>query len=396
MNDGMVDELDLLLNQFWILKQDNEKNFYAVRKKLKELREFSNMKLGCDIISNNKLIKLEKIPIQGLDTFQIEEFDHPLDYVLFTTILLYLEEKGIQEQFILSNLTEYITNFLSTIEGKLKPDWLKYKDRKSLQDVTEYCIKLGLIKEIDHTNESYADNIEAEALYENTGVSHYVIRQFKFDVLSCNTAEDFLELEKLELDPINYKRYQTYRGLMFYPNVVLDEMDKDTATYMKNMRGRIAEDIEKYMDGDLILSKNMYAVSVSPSQGKDVFPNYRKGLSDLALLVNSYLEEFEDFIKDDKLLLTKEETEKLFRRILEENKDYFSKEYREGKFEYFMESVTSYMQAYRLLKIDSEGNFLFYPICFLMSGYYKKEEKQKEVELFEMLSLDLEDDNGTL
>ena len=200
MNDQIVEELNLLLNNFWILKKEKESEFYQIRGKLKELREFANNKLGCDIICNSKLIKLEKLPILVESTFQIEEFDNPLDYVLFVALLIYLEDKGLQDQFILSNLTEFITNFLSTVEGSIKPDWLKYKDRKSMTDVMKFAVSLGLFKIIDGNGERYAEDGTAEVLYENLATSHYVMRQFKFDISDCVLPEDFLNQERLELD----------------------------------------------------------------------------------------------------------------------------------------------------------------------------------------------------
>ncbi len=390
MNDQIVEELNLLLNNFWILKKEKESEFYQIRGKLKELREFANNKLGCDIICNSKLIKLEKLPILVESTFQIEEFDNPLDYVLFVALLIYLEDKGLQDQFILSNLTEFITNFLSTVEGSIKPDWLKYKDRKSMTDVMKFAVSLGLFKIIDGNGERYAEDGTAEVLYENLATSHYVMRQFKFDISDCVLPEDFLNQERLEMDAIDFKRFQTYRGLIFYPNVVLDEIDEDTAVYMKNMRVRISEDMEKYLESELILTQNMFALSVNNGNSKDLFPNYRKSISDIALLVLSYLESFHNQVVHDKLTLTRLEIEKLFLKIHEENKEYFSKEYREGKLENFIQEVLNYMESYRLISCD-ENHVTFYPISFLMQGKYQKKEEINEDVAYELFTLDLEE-----
>ena len=81
-NSPVALELELLLNNYWILKDERPKDYYRIKNKLRDLREFSNNKLGCDIYCNNKLIKLEKIPITR-DTYKIEQFDNVLDYVIF-------------------------------------------------------------------------------------------------------------------------------------------------------------------------------------------------------------------------------------------------------------------------------------------------------------------------
>lgn len=323
----MVEELNELLDNFWILKESNSKSYYKIKKHLKELRDIANNKLGCDIICNSKLIKLEKLPIKISNTYKIEAFDEQLDYVIFTSLLLFLEDKGMDDQFVLSSFTEYITNILSSVEGSLKPDWNKYKDRKSLVDVLKYATNLGIIRLRDGNDAKYADDKSAEALYENTTLSHFVIRNFKFDIFDCQTPKDFLEKEAFDLDEINKKRYMAYRGLLFYPNIILSEVEDSTSQYIRNMRGRIKEDIEKYVNGEFILSKNMGFISTLFSQNKELFPNYRKVLSDIVLLINSYLEDYEpndlDFIE-----FTTYDFKKLLKQIHEENKNYFSKEYR--------------------------------------------------------------------
>lgn len=94
--NNFKEEMDLLLNNFWISKKDNKESYYKVKNKLSFLREISN-KLGCDIICNNKIIKLEKIPYTIDKTYNIYEFDEKLDYVLFVCILLFLQDKGLDE-----------------------------------------------------------------------------------------------------------------------------------------------------------------------------------------------------------------------------------------------------------------------------------------------------------
>ena len=159
---------------------------------------------------------------------------------------------------------------------------------------------------------------------------------------------------------------------------------------MKNMRVRISEDMEKYLESELILTQNMFALSVNNGNSKDLFPNYRKSISDIALLVLSYLESFHNQVVHDKLTLTRLEIEKLFLKIHEENKEYFSKEYREGKLENFIQEVLNYMESYRLISCD-ENHVTFYPISFLMQGKYQKKEEINEDVAYELFTLDLEE-----
>ncbi len=388
MNSYPVKELDLLLNNFWIVKENNPAEYYKIKNKLKELREFANNKLGCDIYCNNKLIKLEKNPI-NYEIYKIEEFDNQLDYVLYTVLLIFLEDKGLDEQFILSNFTEFATNILTSISAKIKPDWKKYKDRKSIVDVLKYAEKLGIIRLRDGNDAKYADDEEYEALYENTTLSHYVFRNFKFDVFKCQTPKDFLEAEKEELDSLNYKRYIIYRGLLFYPSIIYDDLDNEAVQYLKNFRYRVNEDINHYYESELILSKNTAFISCEGTKERNLFPNYRKSLSDIVLLVNYYVWQDTKKAVNDKIKLTKLEFKNLLTKIHSEHSKYFSKEYRETTIIKFLEEIVKYMKDFNLLKENTEY-YIFNPVTYLIKGIYPNQTTEKEEKNYELLSLDLD------
>ena len=55
-------ELEILLNRRWILKSEDKELYYRVRDAVGEIRKYVTDKLGCQIIDNSLLIKLEKIP----------------------------------------------------------------------------------------------------------------------------------------------------------------------------------------------------------------------------------------------------------------------------------------------------------------------------------------------
>lgn len=395
MNERVVDEFNLLLNNYWILKEDDPSIYYKIKKQLKILRDIANNKLGCDIICNNKLIKLEKLPIKVSNTYKIEEFDEQLDYVLFMCLLLFLEDKGLDEQFILSSFSEYVTNILAPINGPIKPDWNKYKDRKSMVDVMRYATNLGIIRLRDGNDARYADDRTVEALYENTTLSHYIVRNFKFDIFSCKTIDDFIFYEKEEMDALNKKRYMAYRGLIYYPNILLDEMEIEVSQYIKNMRGRISEDIERYLEGELIFSKNMAFISLEATTDKDLFPNYRRVISDIVLLVNSYLNSYE-LNDNDTLEMTKYDFKKLLIKVHEDNSKYFSKEFREMNINKFMDVIINYMESFDLLK-DMDDTIIFNPVCYLINGKYPEiKEEIEETPNYDLFSMLEEEYDGAI
>ena len=389
MNNSYSYELDLLLNNYWIVKEERPKDYYRLKNKLKDLREFASSKLGCDIYCNNKLIKLEKIPI-STDVYKIEEFDKQVDYVIFTCLLLFLEDKGLDDQFILSNFTEFVTNITASLSGIIKPDWKKYKDRKSVVDVLKYAVNLKIIRLRDGNDTKYADDESYEALYENTGLSRYVLRNFKFDVFSCLTPEDFLIKEKETLDILNYKRYVTYRGLFFYPSIILDEIDKEASQYLKNMRYRINEDVEKILESELIITKNTAFISMEGTKERDLFPNMRKSISDIVLLINSYLWSEERNIENDKIKLNKLEFKNILMKVHEENNQFFSKEYREAAPSKFISQIVAYMSEFKLLK-ETEEYYIINPVTCLIKGTYPSPKEESEEKNYEILSFDFDE-----
>lgn len=53
-------ELETLLNRRWILKSEDKELYYKIRDAVGEIRKYSTDKLGCQIIDNSLLVKMEK------------------------------------------------------------------------------------------------------------------------------------------------------------------------------------------------------------------------------------------------------------------------------------------------------------------------------------------------
>lgn len=377
------EELELLLNNFIVTKENNRDDYYRIKSKIKRLREFTTTKLGCDIIINSSIIKLEKIPSMVDNTFKIEEFDSVKDYCFLVLVIMFLEDKAIDEQFILSNLINFIENTIATIQTKeLSIDFKDYSTRKSLVDVLKYMIKLGTIKLIDGNDNLFKESIDNEVLYENTGISHYIIRQFKDDIFSFNEAVDFLNTSSTE-DDLSKKRYFTYRSLLFYPNFNYADFDDDIHNYFINYRSRISSDLKDLLDGDLLIYNNVALLTTTEKSSRLTFPNSRKVLHDIVLLVNDYI-----INEKDTLNLEKFEFEQLLIKVHKENNKYFSKEFREMRENNFFEIIKGTMEKFKLLKI--EGNvYKFSPVIYLISGNYP-EEKGNGNDAFEQLSIEME------
>ena len=127
--DNKTKELEYLLNNFWCVKEQNPDIYYSLKNNLDYYKDFIQNKLGSRLIVNDRFIKLEKIPSLPKSYMGIMEFTDPIEYNILFIILLFLEDKPKLEQFILSNLIEFIRTKAISLKLDNLPDWNKYHHR---------------------------------------------------------------------------------------------------------------------------------------------------------------------------------------------------------------------------------------------------------------------------
>ena len=57
-------ELEVLLNQRWVLKSENKELYYQLRDAIGDIRKYASDKLGCQVTENALMVKMEKIPVK--------------------------------------------------------------------------------------------------------------------------------------------------------------------------------------------------------------------------------------------------------------------------------------------------------------------------------------------
>lgn len=67
------------------------------------VKKFLMEKLGYQVIVNPYLVKVEKMPATPENWMGIQEFTRKIEYVFFCMILMFLEEKEAEEQFVLQS-----------------------------------------------------------------------------------------------------------------------------------------------------------------------------------------------------------------------------------------------------------------------------------------------------
>lgn len=195
--------LEILLERRWILKSREKELYYQIKDELGTVKKFLMEKLGYQVIVNPYLVKVEKMPATPENWMGIQEFTRKIEYVFFCMILMFLEEKEAEEQFVLSELTEYI-------QGQYREeqiDWTVYQYRRHLIKVIKYCVNCGILNLNDGSEENFARDDTSEVLYENTGVSRYFMKNFTQGIMGYTTPEDQAEKESLsDSDTVKLKQ----------------------------------------------------------------------------------------------------------------------------------------------------------------------------------------------
>ena len=378
--------LEELLENYWILnEQDNEK-YEQIRQELDEKTvNFIKQKLGYKLIINPYLIKLEKIPGIPKAFMGIKEFTSKLEYVFLCLILIFLEEKSRKEQFILSQLLDYIQSVSTEIElGEVIIDFNLFKQRQAMVRVLKYIRDLGFIKLYDGDENKFAENIENDILYEVTGVSKYFVRNFTSNITDCNLYTDIYEQEQLglEQDKGIERRQRVYRRL-FTENVVYNEkQDDQDYLYIKQFKNIIAQDVDQMLDSSLEIHKNgAYILLAEHEPFKNIYPAPNRAISDVVLFFNTILIDMLENNKlnkeqNDSIVISEIEFSQIVKLLKQKYGQGFSKEYREMSEQDLEKQIYDFMEEYDMIRKE-EKQFRLMPIAFKVRGRYPKEFTEK-------------------
>lgn len=379
--------LKYFLNNFWCVKELEPEKYYYIKNNLDTCKDFIKEKLGSKLIVNDKFIKLEKIPSSPKSYMGLNDFNRNIEYVILMIILLFLEDKPKQEQFILSNLIDYISQTARLLELNNIPNWDLLKDRKSLQNVIYYLKDKGIIKVVEESS-SFTENKNAEGLYETTGISNYFVREFNGNIQEYNNLKDFVidEFNNQDINIKDIRRFRVYRHIIYALSTYTKDLSESEIDYLRKMRNNMQTEIEKYLPSSLEVTKNM-AILLTESDYKEKldFPN-AKAISDIVLLVNN---EILNELNDEKINLNDEEfiyvskeiIERIIKNVYKEFNSYFSKKYKDLTKEDFIAEVINYMKEYDFISIE-DNNYRINPSVSKFIGFINKEDKE-QLSIFE-------------
>ncbi len=371
--------LELLMNQFWVIHDREKEQYYQVKRELKDkqLMRFMQEVLGWRVIHTEQLIKLEKLPTHAESFMGIQQFLEARDYCLFCALLIFLEDKEENSQFLLSELIRYVETIMSEY---LEVDWTSYSQRKSLVRVLQFAEEMGMLKTYEGDSSNYSNEQASEVLYENTGVSRYFATNFSRDITSVedwNTFENDL-VEESDHTTVN----RVFRQLLLSPAMYWDDKNDNDAMYLKTKRMYIQSNLQKYMN--LTLQVNHHTASAVYVDTQTIGNIHPKNgmLSEIVLLVCKMIHD--DANDKRKFVIQENETIEVTRsrfcdlllKIKKQYQSLWSKEYREMSNEKYIIQVMNYMKNWMMLK-EEEEMIIVYPSCALVGGKYAEYMEEK-------------------
>ncbi|BDU51478.1 TIGR02678 family protein [Haliovirga abyssi] len=380
-------EIEILLEKFWILKEDDKDRYFEIKEKIATFKPFLEEKCGLSVIRNKHLIKLEKIPERAEDWMGIPDFNQTEQYIMFSLVLAFLEDKDRGDQFILSDISEFVElNY--PIEFYI--DWNSYSLRKSFVKVLKFLVEMKLVKINFGEEDSFKNDLNAQVLYESTGISRYFIRNFNRDISEYKDISDFENeiWQDESRDRGTARAQRVYKNLLINAVVTRDNENESDFDYMKKQTHNIASEFEKYLEAGFNLTKNYAMIEIENSYNyKDVFPG-AKAISDIVLLVSreiinkvnvgeiSYNERDRIIISYDKFL-------EIVKLCKEKYSSGWSSEYRNMSVEGITKDLIKYMKGFNLLNNNNEnkGEIELLPAISKYIGNYPKDfYKEKENE----------------
>ncbi|MDR1530838.1 MAG: TIGR02678 family protein [Clostridiales bacterium] len=372
---------ELLKNRF-IVKQNDKDKFYRIKDALPRCRPFIQDKLGYRLIVNPLLIKLEKIPGKAEPYMGIMEFSRQEEYGMLCVVLMFLEEKNAEEQFVLSQLTEYVqANY-----APYRLDWTNHTQRRSFIKVMKFCAANSFFKVTEGDDEAFVRDEETEVLYEVVGASRYFMRHFIRDITDFASIEDFEKSERFdqEEDRGVVRRNRIYRKLVMSPCVTREGDNDEDFIYLRNFRGNVEKDMNE-LNCDLHIHRECaFIVTDKHADFSRAFPE-NNNLSDITLLIFKMLREAVE--RGDLTPDNRAELHVARQRLLEctalckrDFGQYYGKTYRERSDAELLDDCLNYMEGFGLARQEDGGEVVIMPLAARFCGIYTAQTIKQELE----------------
>lgn len=371
-----MNEVRTLFEQFWVCKDADKEQYYRVKRDIPRFQRFVREQLGWKLIHTENLLKLEKRPAHAEIFMGIQEFADIRDYCILCVVLMFLEDKEEQEQFLLSELIDYVE---TQLKAYMQIDWTSFTQRKSLVRVLQYMERLQMLRVYEGSSEAFGLEAGQEVLYENTGYSRYFATTFPTDISGCESWEDFerLGVEEFQEDRGALRVNRVYRQLAVCPSFFWEGNEDADALYLKNQRHWVAKYLQENLGGRLDIHKNTAFLMLEEGDCYGLVHPRDAVLPEIVLLVCAEACEALQSGRLSKqenecISLSREEFAGLVRECRRTWERVWSKEYREMDDEKLLRNVTDYMKSWLFLRSDGERVTLM-PSIGKLAGFYPDE-----------------------
>lgn len=372
-------EFRSLLDRFWVTKAENKELYYTLKRTQPEYKRFVNEQLGWNLIVNESVIKLEKVPPKAMPWMGIQEFSDIMDYCLLCALLLYLSDLDDGEQFLLSTLTESVETFTKDM---VRVDWTRFTHRKSMVRVLRYAQSIGLILVYDGNSENFSNDQQQEVLYENTGLSRHFPVHFGRDILHCHSVSDFEAFSWEGEDATRGQKRinRCYQQLTLMPAMYWSDDSRADYEYIKNQRSWVSKYLDKAIGGELQIHKNgAFFVATEEDRFGMMHPR-DTAISDAVLMLCGQLRKKINAgiyarEPDDTVWLSRDDFRNEALQCKASWGPAWGKGLREESGDSFLEKITKYMFDWMLLE-PMDGAILLYPAIAKWNGHYPNDYLQ--------------------
>jgi len=371
-----VNEVRTLFENFWICKDYDKETYYKVKRDIPKFQRFIREQLGWKLIHTENLLKLERKPASAQSFMGIGDFKDIRDYCILCVVLMYLEDKEEQEQFLLSELIGYVE---TQLKSYMEIDWTSFTQRKSLVRVLQYMEGLRMLRVYEGRSEAFGREEGQEVLYENTGYSKYFAASFAVDISSYESWKDFekTDFEELNKESRTMRINRVYRQLAVCPAYYWDGNEDADALYLKNQRQWVSKYLNDNLGGNLDIYKNAAFLTLDADDCYGTVHPRDAMLPEAVLLLCA---EIQSALHDG--TLSKKENERIslpgkkFTEIVldcrKKWKDAWSKEFREMDEGRFLNAILKYMEQWMMLTRDGD-DITILPAVGRAAGFYPKD-----------------------
>lgn len=379
MSDEQLQKaVEILLENFWILKQDLPNEFYLIRDKEFVLKPFFYENFHYNLHVNKYFARLEKIPMTPERWMGISEFKDPQDYALLCCLLAFLEKKDIDEQFLLSHILD---NIKVMYPGDL--DWQNFQSKHSICRVMRYAVdKIGMVKCISGDISQYQQENDYKILYQNTFLSRYFLRNIEQNLTDLRKS-DLLSLKHDHNGTVSLTRAQkSYRRLFLSPVVHRDEVTPEEFDYLLRYRESICTAVEKYTNYTYEISDNEALLTTDENrQILTLSVNDRLGISNIALqfaaIIKRLYKEKALTLNDGLIEMTSTEYQRVVNQLCVEFSAGWSKAYREEK--NIAHELLNYLIEWKMVVYLADIQMVkLYPVLVRAIGQYPDDFKRPE------------------